>query len=146
MNLKDENSLREILRILERKLGLLNRSEASCCNTTLSQCHALVEIGRVGELTLNELAETLVLDKSTMSRTINNLVDANLVTREIHPEDRRYITIKLTKTGDEFYRKTESSMNEYFQKVLNSIPEEKRECVIESLQLLINAINENKCC
>jgi len=146
MELKQSNSLREILRILERNLGVLEKSEASCCNTTLSQCHAIVEVGRAGELTLNELAEILMLDKSTMSRTINNLVDANLVMREIHAEDRRYITIKLTKDGEEVYKNTEDTMNEYFKNVLSSIPEDKRVDVIESLQLLVTALNDNKCC
>ncbi|HBF35883.1 MAG TPA: MarR family transcriptional regulator, partial [Firmicutes bacterium] len=67
--------LREIVRILERKLGVLDDLQSSCCGVTFAQCHAIVEIGRARKISLNDLADILGLDKSTMSRTINNLVE-----------------------------------------------------------------------
>jgi DNA-binding MarR family transcriptional regulator len=140
------NYLRELLRILVRNLGLLEKSEASCCGTTIAQCHAIVEIGRENGVSLNELADILGLDKSTMSRTINNLVEGNLVVREIHPEDRRYVTIELTEKGKETFKSIENTMELYYKEILNSIPENKREQVIESLQLLTDAVKQNKCC
>ena len=42
--------------------------------------NAIVEIGRAGEISLNEPSEMLKLDKSTMSRAVNNLV-----VQDIHP-------------------------------------------------------------
>lgn len=138
--------LRELIRLLVRNLGLLEKSEASCCEITISQCHAIVEIGRIEKLSLNELAELLELDKSTTSRTINNLVDLGLVQREVSPEDRRYITINLTKEGEEIYKNIEDSMDEYYLNIFNSIPEEKRSQVLESLELLTDAVKNNKCC
>lgn len=140
------NFLRELLRILVRNLGLLEKSEASCCGTTIAKCHAIVEIGRGNRVSLNELADILGLDKSTMSRTINNLVEDDLVIRETHPEDRRYITIELTDKGKEVYRTIEKSMELYYQSIFKSIPQDKREQVLESLQLLTDAVKQNKCC
>ncbi|MCG0274896.1 MAG: MarR family transcriptional regulator [Thermosediminibacteraceae bacterium] len=146
MESKGSHILRELIRILMRNLGVLEKSEASCCGTTLSQCHTIVEIGRAGEISLNELAELLNLDSSTISRSVNNLVKQGLVVRETDPEDRRYVRIKLTKEGYEVYKAVESSMENYFERILTSIPEEKRDKVLESLQLLIDAIRKNKCC
>ncbi|MDF2673462.1 MAG: MarR family transcriptional regulator [Clostridiales bacterium] len=140
------NYLRELIRILIRNLGVLEKSEASCCGTTIAQCHAVVEIGRKEVVSLNELSELLDLDKSTMSRTINNLVGDNLVIREIHPEDRRYVTIELTEEGKKVFNSIEDSMEIYYQEILKSIPEDKREQVLESLQLLTEAVKQNKCC
>src|SRR5208337_1145786 len=88
--------LRECVRLLARKLGLLEKSEASCCGVTLSQCHAIVEIGRADSISVIDLATMLGLDKSTMSRTINNLVEMDLVTREVVPDNRRLLSIGLT--------------------------------------------------
>lgn len=91
-NLSESDKLREIIRILERKLGILDDLQSSCCGVTFAQCHAIVEIGRASEcssaqsISLNDLAEILGLDKSTMSRTINNLVNNGLVERAIDPE------------------------------------------------------------
>ncbi|MPM85293.1 hypothetical protein SDC9_132371 [bioreactor metagenome] len=146
MEIQSKVYLRELIRLLVRNLGLLEKSEASCCEITISQCHAIVEIGRIEKLSLNELAELLELDKSTTSRTINNLVDLGLVQREVSPEDRRYITINLTKEGEEIYKNIEDSMDEYYLNIFNSIPEEKRSQVLESLELLTDAVKNNKCC
>ncbi|TCL59757.1 DNA-binding MarR family transcriptional regulator [Hydrogenispora ethanolica] len=105
--------LREVIRRLERKLGLLDELEASCCGVTFAQCHAVVEIGRAGSISLNDLAATLALDKSTMNRTINHLVTHNLATREIDPRDRRYIMIQLTPSGRKAFQTIENSMEAF---------------------------------
>lgn len=146
MNNKESHYLRELIRVLVRNLGILEKSEATCCGTTVSQCYAIVEIGRANDISLNELAELLSLDKSTMSRTINNLVESNLVVRELHPEDRRYVTIKLTDEGMKVFENIESSMEQYYQSIFSSISESKRDQVLESLQLIIDAAKKNKCC
>ena len=137
--------LRELIRILVRNLDLLEKNESSCCGSSIAQCHAIVEVGRVKELSLNELSKILLLDKSTMSRTINNLVEDNLVIRDVHADDRRYVSIKLTDTGEQVYKSIENSMEEYYKNIFGSIPEDKREQVLESLQLLTEAVKDNKC-
>lgn len=146
MKYMDSHYLRELVRVLVKNLGILEKSEASCCGTTVGQCHAIVEIGRVNEISLNELSEILVLDKSTMSRTINNLVEAGLVVRDTHEEDRRYVTIQLTDEGKMVYKSIENTMEDYFSRILLGIPEEKRSQVIESLSLLVDSVKVNKCC
>lgn len=145
MDNKGSNYLRELIRILVRNLGILEKGDANCCGVTISQCHAIVEIGRAKEISLNELAQILTLDKSTMSRTINNLVEDSLVVRELHSEDRRYITIKLTDEGIKIFKNIEGGMNEYYKNIFKYISEDKREQVLESLKLLIEAVSENKC-
>lgn len=146
MNNKESHYLRELIRVLVRNLGILEKSEATCCGTTVSQCHAIVEIGRANEISLNELAELLTLDKSTMSRTINNIVESGLAIRELHPEDRRYVAIKLTDEGIKVFKNIENSMEQYYTNIFSMIPEEKREQVLESLQLIIGSAKQNKCC
>lgn len=138
--------LREIIRQMERKLGILEQSEVACCGITLAQCHALVEIGRAKSMSLIELSELLNLDNSTMSRTVNNLVNNGLAERELDPNDRRYVTIKLTDSGIKIFEDIEESMSLYYLKVFQSISSEKQEQVLESLQILLEAITKNECC
>jgi DNA-binding MarR family transcriptional regulator len=138
--------LRELTRLLVRNLGILDKSEASCCGTTIGQCQAVTEIGAAQEISLNELADILKLDNSTMSRTVNNLVDQQLVVREIDPQDRRYIKMKLTDRGWTVYESIEKNMNRYYGCLLKDIPEEKHAQVIESIALVVEAMKNNKCC
>ena len=141
----DSKQLREMIRILERKLGLLKESGFSCCGVTMSQCHALVEIGRAESISLNELAELLNLENSTMSRTVNNLVTSELAKRDIDPKDRRYVTISLTEKGNNLYEGIEEGMNLYFKKIYDAIPENKKQQVLESMGILLEAIDKNEC-
>lgn len=138
------DNLRELLRILVRNLGILEKSDASCCGVTIAQCHAIVEIGRVESISLIELADLLGLDKSTMSRTINNLVEAELVHRDVDTENRRYIAIRLTEKGAEVFRSIEDSMEGYYSNIFLTIPEERRNQVLESLEILVKAVKDNK--
>lgn len=145
-DVKKAKELRELIRGLERKIGLIDKNQVTCCGVTMAQCHALVEIGRAKQLTLNELAALLGLDNSTMSRTVNNLVKDGLVIREVHPEDRRYVAIRLTEAGQKIFEGIETSMALYYQQLLKEIPEAAREEVLKSLELLLKAYTKIECC
>lgn len=134
--------LRELVRVLERELGALEDCQFNCCGFTIAQCHALVEIGRSENISLNRLADLLNLDNSTMCRRVNDLVNSKLAKREYEEHDRRSITISLTETGKNICKDIEENMDLYFRKVFSAIPENKRSDVLESVQVLLEAINK----
>lgn len=140
------SQLREQVRLLERRLGILNDAETACCGVTLAQCHALVEIGHAGSLSLNSLADSLGLDSSTTSRTVQQLVQGGRVLREAGTEDRRTVVIRLTEAGEREFEQIEGSMNREFERILLAIPENRRMQVVESLELLLKALPEDSCC
>lgn len=146
MSMEEVRLLRESIRVLERKLGILEDSEMSCCGLTMAQCHALVEIGRAKRISLVDLSGMIGLDTSTMSRTVNNLVTKKMAKRELDPNDRRYVTIQLTPAGDTHFREIESSMESYFGKIYEAIPEQDRAQVNKSLAILLKAIDDSDCC
>lgn len=141
----ESGKLREMFRMLVRHLGILEKSDLNCCDITLAQCHALVEIGRRESINLNDLAVLLNVDKSTMSRTINNLVENGLAVRAQNDGDRRYVVIQLTEEGKRFFERTEADMAVYYRSILNRIPAEKQAQVMESMALLIDAIGCERC-
>ena len=131
--------LRELVRRLERETGALNDYQMACCGITMAQCYALVEIGRSNGISLVELSQELGLENSTLSRTVNHLVNAQMVNREADPSNRRYITISLTEDGQKIFDGIETCMNLYYKQILRKIPEEKQTQVLESMQILIDA-------
>lgn len=145
-DLQQAQRLREMMRLLVRKLGFLEREGASCCKITISQCHAIVEVGRAGKMSLVDLAETLKLDKSTVSRLIDNLVNQNLILREADTKDRRFIMLALTLQGEEVYQMIEQRMQQYFLQLIDTIPMDKREQVIESIGYLTKFMHAPNCC
>jgi DNA-binding MarR family transcriptional regulator len=146
LNESEYKNFRELIQTLEKKLGVLEDNEFSCCGITLAQCHALVEIGRAENISLNELAELNNLENSTMSRTVNNLVVSGIAERDSDMRDRRYVTIALTEKGHTLFESIEAQMDKYFKEIFSHIPEEKGGQVLESLSLVVDAINKSSCC
>jgi DNA-binding MarR family transcriptional regulator len=126
---------REILRIFERELDKQNNSSC-CCGVTLSQCHALMELSKADDINLNQLSEKLSIDKSAVSRTIENLVTKELVERVIPKENRRIIHLKLTNAGVNVCHQINTGNDDYYFKALKSIPSEDLSIFIRSFENL----------
>ncbi len=128
------------LRALERILGWEFGDQSECCGLTNSQRTVIIEVGTKGQTSLVDLAQGLGLDASTLSRTINGLVNIGLVRREITPEDRRYITLTLTPQGTKAFQRIEKLADDYFREALGSIPAAKHKTVVEGLSLLADTL------
>lgn len=150
MNETNSKNFRELIRILERKLGLLNKQDSCCLEVTLAQCHALVEIGRAENISLKDLANLIGLDISTMSRTVDSLVKKEFVFRASSETDRRSIDIKLTEKGLKLFEDIESKMNDKFKNIFNQISNQDQLTVFNGLNIIINALDKNEniqtCC
>jgi len=149
MNSKAIREFRNKMRQVQRSLGWLSKSDAACCGITVAQCHALLEIGSSGGITLIDLASALNLDTSTISRTIDNMVRGGLVERKANPDDRRYIDISLTDAGQKIFDEINCTFDQFYTDIFSSIPAEKHRQVIESINLLADALshtNSNSCC
>ena len=126
---------REYTRQLECHLGNMNQSDCCCCGVSTTQCFMIVEIGRKPGLSVKELAEILRMDKSGVSRAVEELVQKGFVERNPSKEDRRYVVLTLLPKGQERFEKIEHDMYIKFKEVLEQIPEGKREQVVEALAL-----------
>ncbi len=150
MEIEKIKIFREKIRHIEIEIANQLKDDRACLGISLSQCHALLEIGGKGKTSLVELASSLRLDPSTLSRTIDGLVNIGLVHRNQNPNDRRYISLTLSEQGKRLYHTIEEFYNRYFTQLFNFIPEEKHEQVIESFTLFSEAAKKCKiatsCC
>ena len=126
---------REYTRQLECHFENINSTNCCCCDVNKAQCFLIVEIGRKPGISVKELAEILRIDKSGVSRFVEDLVQKGYVERKPSVEDRRFVTLILLPKGQERFEKIEHDMYRKFEKVLEQIPEDKREQVVESLRL-----------
>jgi DNA-binding MarR family transcriptional regulator len=126
MDQKYIHHFRNIIRIFDRELSAQN--DASCCNgISVSQCHTLLEIEKNNEISVSELAQKLSLDKSTVSRTVEGLVNISLVDRVIPKENRRMALINLTDSGKQVCSTINYSNDSYVEAVLKDFTEVERE-------------------
>jgi len=138
---------RKSLRKLERKLAERLDGNSACCGVTVAQCHTLLAIEERTNTTITELAVELELDKSTLSRTIENLVGTGLVSRETNADNRRSQHIRLTPEGEKTVSAIHEQSNDFFTSVFADIPKSKHPVVIEGLSLLANSFpHATVCC
>ncbi|MBC7105119.1 MAG: MarR family transcriptional regulator, partial [Firmicutes bacterium] len=140
--------LRRLLDELARSMRLVEKSEVGCCGVTLSQCHVLLEVARAGTASPGEVAASLGLDLSTVSRVADGLVRRGLLERETDPRDRRRCLLSPTEAARDLVARIEGGMNAYVERILDLIPQDRRVTVLEALGLLVEAAKKLKegCC
>lgn len=154
MNTIDNKSVkhfRELLRRFEREL-FMQKNDCCCNGITLSQCHTLLEIDSKEKESLTELSKTLGLDKSTVCRTVDGLVNIGLLDRTIPSENRRMSTIQLTELGKTVCNSINSENDQYFGELLKTLSESEQMNLISILDKFILRMKElrtqeqKKCC
>ena len=86
------SSLRLSVMRLARRLRLEKSSDA----LSMNQLATLGTLNRCGEMTVGELARIERVKPPSMTRTVNSLAEAGLVTRRPHPTDGRQVVVDIT--------------------------------------------------
>jgi len=68
-------------------------------NLTISQFGVLEALYHLGPMCQNDLAGKILKSSGNMTMVIDNLEKRSLVTRQRNPDDRRMVTVSLTKNG-----------------------------------------------
>src|SRR6187549_3935341 len=96
---RDTRDLYAALSDLVRLYQFRDRDTICCHDISVTQCYALQALSRGGAMRLTELAESLMLDKSTTSRVVETLERKGYVRRAAHPDDARAMQIDMTPKG-----------------------------------------------
>ena len=115
---------------LMRAAQVRDRDCICCHDISVTQCNALEALQRL-PLTLGQLTDELLLDKSTTSRVVDALVRKGYVERTAHPSDRRALQIRSTTKGTKLYQQIERSLQEQSMLLLAEFPPEVREAAIK---------------
>ncbi|MGI6169596.1 MAG: MarR family winged helix-turn-helix transcriptional regulator [Christensenellales bacterium] len=112
------NFRREISRSLDT--STLNLS----INKTQKQ--VLMAILRTTENNMTDLSEQIGLEKSTLTRTVDSLIEEGLVTRSSGIQDRRTITCALTERGQAIANQLDQLMRGHLESILSGLSENER--------------------
>jgi len=140
MRAEDIRRHRRQVREFQRSCGALMGSRACFEGVNLPQCHVLLALEEAGSENLGDLAETLRLDKSTVSRTTDGLVERGLVHRTSDPDDRRFVVLDLTDAGKSQVELIQRTADDNVRRIFALIPEDRRNDVLECFGLLVEAV------
>jgi DNA-binding MarR family transcriptional regulator len=121
---------------LVRRLQLLERDAKSDLNLTLPQAHALHALRSAGQLRMQELAMSLGLAQSTVTRLVAPLKRMGLLDRRPDKQDGRATCAFLTDKGADMAEGIDKADNDLYEDILGRLPETRRAEVVAAIALL----------
>jgi DNA-binding MarR family transcriptional regulator len=118
--------INDIMPIMIREFAKYQVNELSKGKITLSQFLILGFLEKSGEAKMSGLANFMAVSTAAMTGTADRLVKYGYVTRELEPEDRRVIKIKITLKGRELIKKINSQRRQMIIDIFGKISESDR--------------------
>jgi len=107
-----------------------------------TQCRCFIELRESDCMNMNKISSNIGLDKSTMTRIIDKMVKQDLIVRRKDENDKRIVNIELSEKGEEASVNVVSQLFDFYHDVYLNIPAEKRDTVLESLNVFKEAIRK----
>ncbi len=124
--------LHHLVRQRENALG----RELAPSGLTLGQWQVLATLSRLDRATMGEVAAFCATDRTTLTRTVDRMVDEGLVRRDRDLVDRRQIHLNLTEMGWEAYGAALVKVTGFNDRVTGALKPEE----VEQLQPMIRRI------
>jgi DNA-binding MarR family transcriptional regulator len=136
---------RQRMRSYRRMITAALEQDCASLPVSVPQVDALLEIERLDETTIAHLSRVIRLDKSTLSRTVDSLVDLGFLTRTPDSSDRRYNVLSLTSEGKAVCDEVNRCSDEGLETVFQGIPEEERETALRGFIRVVDALDAFEC-
>ena len=106
----------------------------------LARHRALSVISGFEPCTMSELAEYTAVDRTTLTRTVDQLVGAGFVERTTPREDRRQVVLTLTKAGGLTCQQSLNAIFECNRDLLAGLPEEDQRVAARVLESFLGRL------
>ena len=103
----------------------------------LPKWRALSVISRLSGCTMNELAEFTTIDRTTLTRTADQLIEAGLVARSGRPGDRRIVQLEMTPAGETAFEAALVEMRRFNREALEGVSAKDQDHLRETMRAVI---------
>ena len=105
---------------------------------TLMRFRSLAVIWRLGSCTMSELAIMSASDRTTLTRTVDQLTDAGMVDRAHIEGDRRKVKLSLTPAGLAALRQAEQAVRLCNDRCLADVSEDVQRAMVRGFETMLN--------
>jgi DNA-binding MarR family transcriptional regulator len=133
-------ALRAVFRRLLRFGQFLEPHDHAGLRVSMSDVMALGELAAVEDMSQQELAERMGLEKSTVSRLAAALDERGWLTRTRDPANRRLYRLRLTETGRGAAEQVGRHLHEHHAHLLSLLTEQERTALIVGLRGLARVL------
>lgn len=144
----DDPIAQEILRSIRqvvRGIAIHSKTLLREVGLTVPQVVCLRAISELTEtdagVTVGQVSQRVHLSAATVSRIVDRLAAAGLVTRERNATDRRKVSISLTSAGSERIETLPTPLQETFLRRLDQLPLEERVELLGSLRRIVELMS-----
>jgi DNA-binding MarR family transcriptional regulator/L-amino acid N-acyltransferase YncA len=137
------NELRHNARSMVRELGLLNDAYFEI-GVTLAERHLLIELDGLSAPTMGEIAERLLLDKSTISRLISKAIKKGYITCITDEKDKRKRFLQLTEFGKQILQEFEPIAFNQTKQALLTLTTEEIKTVYQGIYLYAKGLRSSR--
>lgn len=109
-----------------------------------SQCHALFELDQKGFLNTVQISALLLLDKSSVSRLLHNLLKKGLVKVQKDSADQRQKWYSLTKSGQAAVQQNNCLADQQVETAMQLLSAEEQKQVRQGLQIYSKALTRSR--
>jgi DNA-binding MarR family transcriptional regulator len=109
---------------------------------SVARYRSLVNISRLGDCSMKELAVMTGIDRSTLTRVIDQLIEHGLVARAEDAADRRRVLLSITEAGRAKLAGAEAVVQEIGRKSLENIPEDTQRAMVEGLRAMLASFGD----
>ncbi len=143
LSIETINELRRHARSVVRELGLLNNAYFEI-GVTLAERHLLIELAACHSPTMGEIADRLLLDKSTVSRLISNAVKKGYVKCISDEKDKRKRFLSITEKGLETLNAFEPIAFNQTKEALLTLTNEEIEIVHKGIEYYAKGLKNSR--
>lgn len=101
---------------------------------------SLAFIQRLGSCSMKTLARLSGVHRTTLTRSIDRLVDEGLVTRAGSDADRRKVMLELTEAGQAAFEAAEAVQRQFTDHVLSEVPDKVQRDLCRRLSLVLRGM------
>ena len=110
----------------------------------VSHWRALAVVRRLAGCSMKTLARFSTIDRTTLTRSVDHLVDRGFVERETPAQDRRQVNLRLTKAGETVYAEGVKVLIAFNRRNVEGIAQDRLREACRVLQDLIRNVVEDE--
>ena len=139
-----EKTTDQLIRELWMAITKLYNEEAAKYGGTMAIGYVLLKIDPQVGTPSTALAPMLGMETTSLSRTLKNMEDKNLIFREKNPLDGRSVLIKLTDFGFQMREKSKETVLKFNEVLKEKIGEQKLEIFRDVSNRILNIVNNRE--
>ncbi|MFQ6065778.1 MAG: MarR family winged helix-turn-helix transcriptional regulator [bacterium] len=130
------NQVIALLPDLEKAFHTDKPQEVLHIDISLPEIFVLKQLSSKEKPTMSELGRSISMDPSTLTRTVDKLVEKEFVFRKPDPDDRRVVRVAMTAKGQKIIRRFEEQRRKHVESILRQMTSPERRDLLNIFKTL----------